>query len=64
MEENNSKPDSSSGYGCLLLCMIMDLVWKLYYAEKFNNYKIFLWSIPIYFVIFALLYWLNHRKKK
>lgn len=64
MEENNSKPDSSSGYGCFLLCMIMDLVWKLYYAEKFNNYKIFLWSIPIYFVILALLYWFNNRKKK
>ena len=61
--EDNIDSNNLPGCGWLFICIICDFAWKIYYADKYNNYKILLWSVPIYIVLFAIYYWYVNRTK-
>lgn len=56
MDEDKSSYNNSQGCGCLILFFIFDCILKLHYAEKTNNYKFLLWTIPIEIALFLLIF--------
>ena len=55
--EQNDKESSSPGCGCISLCLLTDIFWKIYYWDKWTKLDYWPYIIIANIVIWAILVW-------